>query len=746
MSDNKIFKRMKTTFNNEDRPKPSVDFNNNPTRERGKSAFLDGYVNETKNYDDIATIRDEEMKQPKEEEEEQENIENLNKLAVNYQPTLKDQLRSIMNQRLLRFKYAIITFYILFADDIKMIAAPKESDVVFSIIAIILMFVFTLEIGVNMYISDDYFMSLYFFIDLVGMLSMALDIHWVINSVIANLSSGTFYKEASTNKGIGITRLSRGVRIITRAVRILRHTRLLKLFKGLKKKNVNDNYEEEIKNEESKVGQKLEELTLKRVIILVFLMIIAITFFNPNFYYNEMTIMDFGIQIFNDFPQKDSKFNFTFDIYVEEQLNSSSPIIYTKVYDRMYGDCEETKNFRSIELVIVRDFCYKNSTVTNINNINMKNVLSNWTDDSICDDIIKNQDTCVAIFNNKANIHFSYIMNMVKTIFISIVLSGGMYCFTKDTNDLVVEPIEKMTRNIKDLSKNPIAAMQNHENEDIVENVKDKGCFRKKKEAPLETAILEKTISKIGALLALGFGEAGAEIISKNMQNGTDGDVNPMIPGKKVMAIYGFCDIRNFTDTTEVLQERVMIFVNQIAEIVHEITSDYCGSANKNIGDAFLLVWKIDEKFVKRHDGELKLIKCNEVSQLVDMALIAFLKILAEVHKSFKLNKYREDPALNERIKNYSVKMGFGLHLGYSIEGAIGSMFKIDASYLSPNVNMSSKLEEKTKEYGVQLVISDEFTEYLSEHAKLYLRIIDQVKSDSKENPILSIYLFINYS
>lgn len=30
-----------------------------------------------------------------------------------------------------------------------------------------------------------------------------------------------------------------------------------------------------------------------------------------------------------------------------------------------------------------------------------------------------------------------------------------------------------------------------------------------------------------------------------------NGDVDPMIPGKKKCAIYGFCDIRNFTDATE---------------------------------------------------------------------------------------------------------------------------------------------------------------------------------------------------
>lgn len=47
------------------------------------------------------------------------------------------------------------------------------------------------------------------------------------------------------------------------------------------------------------------------------------------------------------------------------------------------------------------------------------------------------------------------------------------------------------------------------------------------------------------------------------------GDVNPMLPGSKIIAIFGFCDIRNFTDATEVLQEGVMLFVNEIGEIVH---------------------------------------------------------------------------------------------------------------------------------------------------------------------------------
>ena len=37
------------------------------------------------------------------------------------------------------------------------------------------------------------------------------------------------------------------------------------------------------------------------------------------------------------------------------------------------------------------------------------------------------------------------------------------------------------------------------------------------------------------------------------------------------------------------------MFVNQVAEVVHSVVDKFQGSANKNIGDAFLLVWKFDE-------------------------------------------------------------------------------------------------------------------------------------------------------
>lgn len=59
--------------------------------------------------------------------------------------------------------------------------------------------------------------------------------------------------------------------------------------------------------------------------------------------------------------------------------------------------------------------------------------------------------------------------------------------------------------------------------------------------------------------------------------------------------------------------------------------------------------------------------------------------------------EYSRNKDLRERIPDYKVRMGFGLHFGWAIEGAIGSEFKIDASYLSPNVNIAARLEAATK-------------------------------------------------
>jgi len=46
-----------------------------------------------------------------------------------------------------------------------------------------------------------------------------------------------------------------------------------------------------------------------------------------------------------------------------------------------------------------------------------------------------------------------------------------------------------------------------------------------------------------------------------------------------------------------------MLFVNEIGDIVHGIVDQFSGAPNKNIGDAFLLVWKFEEEDLVRNNN-----------------------------------------------------------------------------------------------------------------------------------------------
>lgn len=60
-----------------------------------------------------------------------------------------------------------------------------------------------------------------------------------------------------------------------------------------------------------------------------------------------------------------------------------------------------------------------------------------------------------------------------------------------------------------------------------------------------------------------------------------------------------------------------MIFVNEIAFVVHSTVDSYLGSVNKNIGNAFLLVWKMT--------GSESL---SQRENIADLSVIAILKIM----------------------------------------------------------------------------------------------------------------------
>ena len=118
------------------------------------------------------------------------------------------------------------------------------------------------------------------------------------------------------------------------------------------------------------------------------------------------------------------------------------------------------------------------------------------------------------------------------------------------------------------------------------------------------------------------------------------------------------------------------------------------------------------------------------------MSLVSFMLLVSALKKSRKMVKYNRHTGLNERLPNYEVKLGLGLHIGEAIEGAIGSYYKIDASYLSPNVKLAERLEGATKAFGVPLLLSGSLYRHLTWETKNQCRQVDWVSMNGFDEPI----------
>jgi hypothetical protein len=172
----------------------------------------------------------------------------------------------------------------------------------------------------------------------------------------------------------------------------------------------------------------------------------------------------------------------------------------------------------------------------------------------------------------------------------------------------------------------------------------------------------------------------------------------------------------DFAILTSVLQDNIMLFVNQICDIVHGIADEFHGSANRSNGDSFLMIWQLcgleDEK----------------IRQMHDMAVAACAKIFIAIKRSIELHEYSSLPPLMQKLPNYQVKMNFGLHRGWAFEGVIGSNLKIDPIYIGPAVNLAEVLEGLNEEYGTSICLSDDVARGCSLRVSAMFRRTDRIR------------------
>ena len=718
----------------------------------------------------------------------------LNLAPTAFQSKWRTRVRQRMDGVPLTLCWCAFTCTILYSDLIRTALLPPAVDPYFVGFTIVSMLVLAIEIVLSSLVRPGYMWRFYMWMDLVASFSLLCDIPAFVDFVTQPVSSD------DDERHLTLERIAKAAQAGARAARIMQVVSVLQLLHlraqraRLKKRErrlsggsgasggegstapFNDERESGTDGADAsnlqfqmttlkpqtRVGEKLTEMTMRKVILGVLILLSMLPVFDSWVFYGTPTSFEdgglrtlhalYGVRVQDG--NSSSAFWEAVEAYREQNEykvggRTSGKLIRLVVHNETILDNAERfdylrkseKQSSKIKTEIdVNAFFVDGggsggqgqgeggfATLPPANPINSTNTTTKVT-------IITESWTDV-----RWDVQFQSMLDIARVTCLLGMLSIGAVLFIRDADSLVLRPIERMVHKVKIMSENPFASKTfNNGDDDERDQAKQ-----------LETKVLERSIGKVCQLLTVGFGEAGAEIIANNIKSG--GAINPMLPGKRMRAIFGFCDIRDFTSATEILQEDIMEFVNCIASVVHEEVSFHGGAANKNIGDAFLLVWRLPDTTADTKDPKTPGKTCTRrrgsiieakaamqdvdvgaagvitESHLADAALASMLIIKNALERSPKLCAFCEREDIQRRMPGFRVRLGMGLHVGWAIEGAIGSHHKIDPSYLSPHVNMAARLEAATKQYGVPILLSNTFVDILSPEVRQRCLAIDTV-------------------
>jgi adenylate cyclase len=188
---------------------------------------------------------------------------------------------------------------------------------------------------------------------------------------------------------------------------------------------------------------------------------------------------------------------------------------------------------------------------------------------------------------------------------------------------------------------------------------------------------------------------------------------NIELGGKRVRLAVFFSDLRNFTTISEKLQATELsdvlnLYLTPMTNIVFENK----GTLDKYIGDAVMAFFGAPINF-------------NDNSQWACRCAILSIK---------KLDSIRKDIDQKFPGKNIPIAIGIGINTADVSAGNMGSDIVRSYTVMGDGVNLASRLEGITKEYGVQIVIS-QFT-YDDVKDMFTCRELDLVRVKGKLEPI----------
>ena len=170
-----------------------------------------------------------------------------------------------------------------------------------------------------------------------------------------------------------------------------------------------------------------------------------------------------------------------------------------------------------------------------------------------------------------------------------------------------------------------------------------------------------------------------------------------------------FSDIRGFTTISEKIPPEALVgLLNEYFTAMTDIVFKYEGYLDKYIGDAIMAVYGAP---VEQEDHALK--ACLTAIEMMEM-----LRYLQKKWESEGLPR---------------IDIGIGINTGKMIVGNMGSKRRFNYTAVGDNVNLASRLEGLTKDYGVPIVISE--TVYEKVKGELQCRELGSVKVKGKEIP-----------
>ncbi|MBD2296646.1 GAF domain-containing protein [Anabaena sphaerica FACHB-251] len=177
-----------------------------------------------------------------------------------------------------------------------------------------------------------------------------------------------------------------------------------------------------------------------------------------------------------------------------------------------------------------------------------------------------------------------------------------------------------------------------------------------------------------------------------------------------------FSDIRGYTTLTENMQaEQVVGMLNEYFESMVEAVFKHKGTLDKYIGDAIMAVF-------------------GSPLPLAEHARMAVETSLEMRHRLIELNERRE--AANEA----RIKIGIGINSDIVISGNIGSSKRMEFTAIGDGVNLGSRLESVSKQYGCDIIISDNTYKFC--HDNIWARELDFIRVKGRNEPV-SIYELI---